>query len=181
MELADVPRIETARLTLRQWRAADADAYAELAADPDVTRYIGGVVDRRQSWRSMAMHAGHWTLHGYGHWAVERTADGAFLGRAGLWSPEVSGWPGIEIGWTFSRQAWGHGYATEAAGAAMRWAWAVAGVPRLISVIHPENSASKRVAERLGLTFLREEELSGQLLSIFGIERPTDPEPFVAT
>jgi RimJ/RimL family protein N-acetyltransferase len=175
MQISDVPRIETARLTLREWRAADADEYAELAADPDVTRYIGGVTGPEQSWRSVALHAGHWILCGYGHWAVERKSDGQFVGRAGLWSPEASGWPGIEVGWTFARHAWGNGYATEAADAAMRWAWTALAVPRLISVIHPENKASMRVAERSGLAFLRDEELRGQSLSIFGIERPLDP------
>jgi RimJ/RimL family protein N-acetyltransferase len=175
VQLGDVPRIETARLTLREWRAADADAYAALGADPQVTRYVGGVMNREQSWRSMALHAGHWALHGYGHWVVERTSDGEFLGRAGLWSPDASGWPGIELGWTFARHAWGNGYATEAADAAMRWAWAVLKALRLISVIHPENTASRRVAERSGLVFLRDEELSGSVVSIFGIERPTEP------
>ncbi|HET9103786.1 MAG TPA: GNAT family N-acetyltransferase [Solirubrobacteraceae bacterium] len=174
MQIGDVPRIKTPRLTLREWRAADAEAYAALAADPEVTHYIGGVMSREQSWRSMALHAGHWTLRGYGHWAVVRTADGQFLGRAGLWSPEASGWPGLEVGWTFARHAWGHGYATEAGGAAMRWAWTVLKAARLISVIHPENTASVQVARRLGLAFLRAAELSGQIVSVFGIERPTD-------
>ena len=175
MQVGEVPRIETARLTLRGWQADDADAYAALTADPEVTRYIGGVMDPEQGWCSMALHAGHWRLRGYGHWAVERTSDCKFLGRAGLWSPEASGWPGIEVGWTFARHAWGNGYATEAADAAMRWAWALLEAPRLISVIHPENTASIRVAERLGLAFLSEEELRGQIVSIFGIERPTGP------
>lgn len=177
MQSSGVPRIETTRLTLREWQAADADDYAALGADPEVTRYIGGVMSRQQSWRSMALHAGHWTLRGYGHWAVVRTSDGRFLGRAGLWSPEVSGWPGLEVGWTFARHAWGHGYATEAGHAAVRWAWSVLNAPRLISVIHPENTASVLVAQRLGGTFLRNEELSGQMVSIFGIERPADVSP----
>jgi RimJ/RimL family protein N-acetyltransferase len=173
MEIEDVPRLETARLILREWRPSDADAYAVLTADPEVMRYTGGVMDREQSWRSMALHAGHWTLRGYGNWAVERSSDGEFLGRVGLWNPE--GWLGLEIGWTLARRAWGNGYATEAAGAAMRWAWTVLEAPRLISVIHPENTASARVAERLGMAWSRNEELRGQSVSIFGTERPVDP------
>jgi RimJ/RimL family protein N-acetyltransferase len=171
MKANGVPRLETARLILREWRTADANAYAVMAADPEVTRYTGGVMDREQSWRSMALHAGHWTLRGYGNWVVERASDGEFMGRVGLWNPE--GWPGLEIGWTLARHAWGNGYATEAADAAMRWAWTVLNAPRLISVIDPENTASTRVAERLGLAWLRNEEVRGQVVSIFGVERPT--------
>lgn len=170
-----MPRLETARLILREWQATDADAYAVLTADPEVMRYTGGVMDPEQSWRSMALHAGHWTLRGYGNWVAERASDGEFLGRVGLWNPE--GWLGLEIGWTLARNAWGNGYATEAARAAMYWAWTALNTPRLISVIHPDNTASARVAERLGMAWLRSEDLRGQTVSVFGIERPADPGP----
>jgi RimJ/RimL family protein N-acetyltransferase len=95
------------------------------------------------------------------------------LGRCGLWHPE--GWPGLEVGWKLARHAWGHGYATEAAGAAINWAWTVLDAPCLISVIHPENAPSVRVAERLGLRPLRDQMLNGQRVLIFGIERSVHP------
>jgi RimJ/RimL family protein N-acetyltransferase len=120
METSGVPRLQTVRLVLREWQTTDADAYAAMTADPEVMRYLGGVKDHEQSWRAMAVHAGHWTLRGYGNWVVERASDGEFLGRVGLWYPE--GWLGLEIGWTLARNAWGNGYATEAARAAMDWA-----------------------------------------------------------
>ena len=63
----------------------------------------------------MALFIGHWALRGYGIWVVER--EGALIGRIGLWQPE--GWPGLEVGWLLGRDAWGHGYATEAARASM--------------------------------------------------------------
>lgn len=69
----------------------------------------------------MALHCGHWALRGYGQWVVERKADATLLGRCGLWNPE--GWPGLELGWKVARGAWGDGYATEAARAAMHWAF----------------------------------------------------------
>jgi len=164
-----VPRLETARLVLRGWQESDLDAYAAMSADPGVMRYIGGILDREQSWRQMALHAGHWTLRGYGNWAVERSVDGVLVGRCGLWNPE--GWPGLEVGWKLARHAWGQGYATEAARAAIEWAWSVVDAARLISVIHPENAPSARVAERLGLRPLREDVVNGQRVRIFGIER----------
>ena len=175
METSGVPRLQTRRLVLREWQTTDADAYAAMTADPEVMLYLGGVKDPEQSWRAMALHAGHWALRGYGNWVVERASDGEFLGRAGLWYPE--GWLGLEIGWTLTRNAWGSGYATEAARAAMDWAWTVLNAPRLISVIHPDNTASARVAERLGMAWLRTEKLQGQTVSVFGIERPAEPDP----
>jgi RimJ/RimL family protein N-acetyltransferase len=79
-----------------------------MSADLEVMRYIGDgqVLDRRQSWREIALHVGHWALRGYGQWALERKEDGASIGRAGLWNPP--GWPGLEIGWKLARDAWGH-------------------------------------------------------------------------
>ena len=101
-----VPRVETARLVLRGWVPGDVEAHAAMSADPEVMRFLGGALDRAQSWRQLATHAGHWVLRGYGNWAVERKADGVLLGRVGLWNPE--GWPGLEVGWKLARDAWGH-------------------------------------------------------------------------
>jgi RimJ/RimL family protein N-acetyltransferase len=155
---------------LRGWREADFEAYAGMAADPDVARYVGGALGRADAWRQMALHAGHWALRGYGNWAVERRSDGVLVGRAGLWMPE--GWPGLEVGWALARHAWGSGYAAEAGRAAIEWAWAELGVPRVLSIIHPDNARSIRVAERLGMRLLREDSLRGKPVRIFAIDRP---------
>jgi RimJ/RimL family protein N-acetyltransferase len=170
MMTAPAPRLETLRLVLRGWEAADFDAHAAMSADPEVMRHLGGVLDRAGSWRQMALHAGHWALRGYGNWVVERKADGMLIGRVGLWNPE--GWPGLEIGWKLARHAWGQGYAIEAAHAAMSWAWDTLEISELISVIHPDNAPSIHVAERLGLQRVRDVMLDDQLLMIFAVERP---------
>lgn len=154
------PPLRTDRLLLRAWRESDFEAHAAMSADHEVMRYIGGVLDRAQSWREMALHTGHWALRRYGNWAVERQADGALLGRCGLWNP--AGWPGLEVGWKLARNAWGQGFATEAAHAAIDSAWIALEPPRLISIIHPDNGPSIRVAERLGLRRLRDERVAGQ-------------------
>lgn len=164
------PRLETPRLTLRGLRDDDTDAYAEMLADPEVTRFFDGPVERSEAWRQMALHAGHWVLRGYGQWALERRSDGAFVGRAGLWRPE--GWPGLEVGWTLSRSAWGHGYATEAAAAARDWAWSELAAHSLISLIVPDNAPSIRVAERLGMRRLRDGEVNGRACRVYGMHRP---------
>jgi RimJ/RimL family protein N-acetyltransferase len=172
VSVVTIPRLETPRTVLREWRATNLDGVAAMYADPEVMRHLGGVIDRAQSWRRMAVSAGHWALRGYGTWVVERPGDGALLGRVGLWNPE--GWPGLELGWTLARDAWGRGYATEAALAAVRWAWTVLDTARLISVIHPENARSRRVAQRLGMALQRQDTLDGEPVSIFAIARPDD-------
>lgn len=144
-----IPTLETERLVLRAFRQSDLDAWAAIMADPDVARFIAPApMTRDEAWRSMASSLGHWQLLGYGAWAVERRSDSAVIGRVGMINPE--GWPGLEIGWTLGKSAWGKGYATEAAAAAMRYAFLTQPVARLISNIDPENRPSQAVAARLG-------------------------------
>lgn len=164
-----IPVLETERLVLRGWREGDIEVEAAVSADPEVMRYLGGVIGREEAWRRMTLHAGHWLIRGYGNWAVEQRDSGALIGRVGLWRPE--GWPGLEVGWRLVRSAWGSGYATEAARAAMEWAWANLEAEQLISLIHPENAGSMRVAGRLGMRRLREQDVLGQRAVIFGIDR----------
>jgi RimJ/RimL family protein N-acetyltransferase len=116
------------------------------------------------------MHAGQWALRAFGTWAVQRKADAVLIGRAGLWQPE--GWPGVEVTWAFGRDAWGHGYATEAGRAEIKWAWSTLDVPALVALIHPQNSASMRVAERLGLSPVGEHAVGSLVAIVFGIDRP---------
>ena len=146
-----IPQLRTERLVLRGFRQDDFEIYARSQADPEVVRYTSGTpVSRVDAWRSLAIMIGHWTLRGYGMWAVERRSDRAFLGRVGLWNPE--GWPGLEVGWSLGKEYWGQGYATEAAHAAMGYAFLTQDIPLLISVIDVDNLASQHVAERLGET-----------------------------
>jgi RimJ/RimL family protein N-acetyltransferase len=146
-----IPRLETERLILRGLTADDFEELAAFMADPDVARYLTGEpLSRADAWRGLAVALGHWQLRGYGVWAVERKSDRAFMGRVGMINPE--GWPGLEIGWTLGQPYWGHGYATEAARAAMDYAFVTQPVDRLISCIDPDNVGSQAVARRLGET-----------------------------
>jgi RimJ/RimL family protein N-acetyltransferase len=162
--------LETERLVLRMLRESDLDAYAEMCADAEVMRYLGTgtTFTRSEAWRNMAMMIGHWQLRGYGMWAVEERG-GPLIGRIGLWRPE--GWPGLEVGWMLRRASWGHGYATEGGRAALGHAFAVMRCAHLVSLIHPENRASIRVAERLGERLEGQTQIVGIETLIYGIRR----------
>jgi RimJ/RimL family protein N-acetyltransferase len=143
--------LETERLRLRQFRGDDLDAYARITGDAEAMRYIaqGEPLDREAAWRSLAYIHGHWWIRGYGPWAAEEKASGRLIGRIGLYRPE--GWPGLEVGWLVARERWGEGFATEGARAALAHAFTAVGARRAISAIVPENAASIRVAEKLGM------------------------------
>ena len=144
-----IPRLETERLILREYRQTDFDAFAEFYAT-DRSRFIGGPMHRELAWRGLATHLGHWALRGFGFWAVEEKATGTFCGHVGLWHPE--GWPEPEVGWVLMGPAEGRGIALEAAFAARRHAYATLNWPTAISVIDPGNTRSIRLAERMGCT-----------------------------
>lgn len=167
--------LETERLTLRMFRGDDLDSYAKICADPEVTRYLGDgqTLTRAEAWRQMAFIVGHWHLRGYGLWAVEEKASGALVGRIGFLNPE--GWPGFEIGWTLGRKYWGKGYATEGARRALRYAFTELDHEHVISLIHPDNQPSIRVAERLSEKLEGRTELFDHEILIYGISRSEMP------
>jgi len=169
--LAHMTTLQTERLILRMFRDQDFEEYARSCADPEITRYLGEgrPLERWEAWRSMAMILGHWQLRGYGPWAIEERATGNFVGRIGFFYPE--GWPGFELGWVLGRVFWGKGYATEGARRALDYAFAEMGRDHVISLIHPENRASIKVAERIGETLEGHTELFGHEVLIYGIDR----------
>jgi RimJ/RimL family protein N-acetyltransferase len=164
--------IETERLILRMLREADLDGYAEMCGDPLVMRHIGDgkPLSRPESWRNLALMLGHWQLRGYGLWALEERGTGQFVGRLGFWNPE--GWPGFEVGWMLRRAYWGKGYATEGARAVLRVAFTQMQQSQVLSLIHPDNEASVRVALRLGERLQGPIELFGRSAQVYRITRP---------
>ena len=121
MTTFDIPTVETARLRLRAFHAADLDAYAAMQANPEVVRYLltGQTATRVQVWYTMLTSAGSWALRGYGMWACEEIAGGHFIGSVGIFEP--LDWPEPKIAYSLDQPFWHQGFATEAAGAACDW------------------------------------------------------------
>jgi RimJ/RimL family protein N-acetyltransferase len=142
--------IETARLLLRQPKLEDFERWADFAANVEATRYLGGPMPRSMAWRAMMSMAGSWTLMGFAMFSVIEKSSGRWIGRLGPWQPE--GWPGTEVGWSLHPDAWGKGYASEGARAAMDYAFDVLGWDDIIHCIDPDNTPSQRVAQSLGST-----------------------------
>ena len=157
-------QLATERLRLRPPAPEDASAAAELVGDPEVMRFLGGeVVPPEHVPEVVAAWIRRWQQNGMGPFVIERRADGRFLGRAGILVWDTRTWKHTtlaeagrfaqpELGWALVRAAWGNGYATEAAAAVRDWSRGVRGPGRLVSLIAAANSASQRVAERLGAT-----------------------------
>lgn len=150
--MTDAPVISTERLTLRPNRPADFEAYAAFYAT-DRANLRGGQKTRAQAWIQFSAEIGHWTLRGYGFWAVEEASSGAYCGQVGLWNPE--GWAEAEIGWLMMEGFEGKGYAYEAAMRARTYAYDTLGWTHAASCISEGNERSIRLAERMGAAFDR--------------------------
>jgi len=140
--------LRTSRLLLRPWRDEDIAAFVGLSADPAVMEYLPSA---GEAWAARAR--AHWEEHGFGQWVVELPGAAPFIGVVGL-NMVGSGAPfapAVEINWRLARAYWGHGYAVEAARAALDYGFEALGLPELVAQTVPANQRSRRVMERLGM------------------------------
>jgi RimJ/RimL family protein N-acetyltransferase len=153
-EIAKFDSVTTDRLLMRRWRDADREPFAALNGDPQTMQYFPATLDHTASDAFVDVIEARFEEQGYGLWALEVTATGEFIGYTGL-NPMPAGVPGaggMEIGWRLARRAWHHGYATEAARAALGVAFDGAGLPEVWSMTAILNEPSQAVMRRIGLT-----------------------------
>ncbi|MEP7021014.1 MAG: GNAT family N-acetyltransferase [Pseudonocardiales bacterium] len=148
-----VPTLRTQRLVLRDWTDADLEPFAELNADPEVMRYFRAPLERAESDAMAERIRARLGENGWGLWAVEVVGGAAFIGFVGLamQSFQAHFTPAVEVGWRLGRASWGHGYAVEAARAALEVGFG-AGLDEIVSMTSVTNHKSRRVMQKLGLT-----------------------------
>lgn len=148
------PTLRTERLVLRRWRDRDLDPLAAMNADPEVMEHFPSTLTREQSAAVIDRIEAHFDEHGFGLWVVEVPGVTPFAGWVGLLRPrfEAPFTPCVEVGWRLARDAWGHGYAIEAARAAVTYGFEEVGLEEIVSFTVPQNTRSRAVMERLGMT-----------------------------
>lgn len=169
-----VPTLSTDRIILRAFREDDAPALAKVHNNAEVMRFISPTGEAepslRKAWEYMVLTMGHWLFKGYGKWALIDAKTDELIGRVGYFDGPYE-WPGLELGWTIGRDAWGKGFASEAAALALDWGFKTLNTNEIISAIHPDNERSARVADRIGEKFVRMGTIHGGPCRIFAITR----------
>jgi RimJ/RimL family protein N-acetyltransferase len=145
--------LSTARLKLRQWSPADLAPFAALNADPEVMEFMPACLSGAASEAFAADARARLERDGFGLWAVEVRGGPPFIGCVGLAVPsfEAAFTPCVEISWRLARPAWGHGYASEAAGACLRFAFTQLALCEVLAFTVPANLRSRAVMQRLGM------------------------------
>src|ERR1700730_15484901 len=145
--------ISTERLIMRGWRESDLAPWAAMNADPEVRQYLGPLLTFEQASAWVLNFQDDLDRYGFGFWALEVRASGAFIGFTGLGTVEEEmPFTGIELAWRLARPAWGHGYATEAALAALEYGFDIRGLPEIVAVTMAGNLRSRAVMRRIGMT-----------------------------
>ncbi|WP_448664435.1 GNAT family N-acetyltransferase [Sphingomonas sp. CJ20] len=156
--------IETPRLLLRRWEDRDRSPFHAMCNDPRVMEFLGPHLSREQSDAAIDRQNGFHDLHGYCFWAIERRADGAFLGFCGL-KPGAADTPiagDVEIGWRLAPDFWGQGYAREAAQVSLGWGWA-GGIDQVAAITTTGNLRSRGLMTRLGMQYMPDEDFDHPL------------------
>ncbi|MBD8891573.1 GNAT family N-acetyltransferase [Roseibium litorale] len=148
--------LETERLILRDWKDEDREPFAAMGQDPEVMRYFPGLLSRQDSDALVDRAIAKQSADGFCFVPVEEKATGKFLGFTGLSRPSypkpLPFDPCVEIGWRFCRQAWGKGFASEAAREWLRFGFATLGLEEIVAFTTVTNLKSQAVMRRIGMT-----------------------------
>lgn len=158
----------TSRLTIRRWTSADLPPFAAMNADPIVMAHFPTVLSRADSDAMVGCIKAGMQANGFGFWAVEERVSRAFVGLVGLSKPSFNAafTPCVEIGWRLARANWGKGYATEAAQKALEIGFEIYKLPEIVSFTVPHNLRSRRVMEKIGMTYRPEDDFAHPSLDI---------------
>ena len=157
---------------LREFVPGDVDALAAIISDPETMRYYPAPCDHSAVVEWIERNRRRYETDGFGLWAMVLKSSSQMIGDAGLTRQTVEGVDEIEIGYHVRRDLWGQGLGTEAARACRDRGFARLNVNRLISLIRPENLASRRVAEKIGMTLSKEVVWRGLPHCVYSVERP---------
>jgi RimJ/RimL family protein N-acetyltransferase len=149
------PRL-ISRLRLEPIGPAHVDDIAAMVADPRVGATMAGVRDRAYAEELTRRQVDRWDAHGFGLWAAYSRADGGFVGRGGIQWIVLEGKDVVEAGWCLPPHRWGQGYATELGRAGLDLGFQTLGIDKIVAFTQPFNQASRRVMERLGMTYERD-------------------------
>lgn len=170
-----IPTLTTARLTLRPFADSDAPAYAAIRLDEKVTPWLPSPPQGETPMATAARTVRHfqdtWTEHGVGPWAVCDRETGILLGHCGL--RYLADFEGVEALWTLAPACWGRGYASEAAAESLRFGFEQAGLSEIFAITLPTNVASRKVMERIGMTYRKQTAWKGFDIVRYDIDRTT--------
>ena len=166
-----MPVLESPRLSLREFQLEDLDALAAILSDRETMRYYPMSFDRAAVADWIQRNRTRYANDGYGLWAMILKSTCELIGDCGLVRQSVDAVDEIEIGYHVRRDLWNQGYASEAARACRDFGFANLEVDRLISLIRPENIASRRVAEKNGMTVWKEVTRVDLLHYVYAIKR----------
>jgi RimJ/RimL family protein N-acetyltransferase len=153
-EIIAAVSLRTERLLLRAWRNEDLGPFTAMSADPVVMEFLSPLPQPNGCLASAERLQAHWREHGFGRWVVEIPGKASFIGVVGLACVPYTAHftPAVEIAWRLARDHWRRGYATEAARAALDYAFGTLAFAEIVAITVPVNSRSRRVMERLGMT-----------------------------
>ena len=167
--------INTSRLSLRQFRNEDFDAYATIMADPEIGKWFpkGEGLSRGEAEKSFNSIREHWFRHGFGIWAILNKRK-ILIGRCGL--NLIDETSEVEIDFLLTKKFWGKGYATEATKAVLEYGFKILNLDKIIALAKIENKASRKVMEKIGMRYLKDAQYSGILCAYYNINK-TDYAP----